>query len=154
MSTVMLPPAKRPVAYPLSSGKICSPDRLYTHLRLQPYKLWVATYTYNPIVLDWFSPRITRLIYAVSNGVPPTYARQLSNNHSKIILGINDTRNKPVVVCAWLGSGNFVGPNVLYDFFISIPRDTLGDIAIVYNELWEMSVPLRGAQISSTGPTI
>lgn len=103
------------------------------------HTLHVLTYTYNDILVQNLGPYISRFLFAQRKGFCALYVkgetRQLTNNHSKIIM-LADEKGK-TVHRAWLGSGNFVGPDVLYDFFIEARTEQMiADIKEAFEFVW------------------
>lgn len=154
---VMGPPEPKPVAVPYCAKQctdfrsIFSADEMFKRiLECGPngndYGLHIATYTYNAALLDNFGQFIHRFLFSIRNGFAANLVggktRQLKNNHSKIIIVADKSCKKPTI--AWLGSGNFVGPGVLYDFFVEIRQPKqLKEVCSAFDFVWNLGVEMK-----------
>lgn len=157
----MSPPGPKPVAVPYRSDKckdfrsIFSAAEMFERMAScaldeNNYGLHIATYTYNAVLLDNFGPFIHRFLFSCRNGFAANLVkgktRYLANNHSKIIILADKCCKKPKI--AWLGSGNFVGPGVLYDFFVEIRQPKqLKEVCDAFNFAWNLGMEVKEPSI-------
>lgn len=96
------------------------------------HHLWVMTYTTTPnhgCVVP-----VSRMIYAQGNPNADT-SRRLINNHTKLYLVMN---SHDEVQAAYLGSLNFVAPNLL-DLMVAVPKTDYPFLKQYFLSLWKQA---------------
>lgn len=102
--------------------------------------LMVSTYTYNADLLDRIKTRIYKMVFAQADRWLPPNSRLVSRNHTKIYVLGNVKKGKFRPSVCWFGSGNFVFPDLLYDYFIRLTPAESNEAVKLIEHLWDRGI--------------